>query len=151
MMVVCTLWMFFQMHFTWKYKNAILYKDCEAGPIWMRGGILLFGIGTLVMVAAKIVSAVQHIHCITPLKIIQPVIQAIFVIVQTCFLWISCKHCVQIYLNATRCFLMVLLTVNLIIWIIAVSEESRHLTFELEKYLLGNSSEGNNISFSAHE
>lgn len=36
-MVVCILWMFFQMYFTWKYKNAILYKDCEAGPIWMRG------------------------------------------------------------------------------------------------------------------
>ncbi|XP_066442856.1 proton channel OTOP2-like [Eleutherodactylus coqui] len=150
-MVICILWMFFQMYFTWKYKNAILYKDCQAGPIWMRGGIILFGIGTLIMESFKIVYAAHPTECVTPVRIIQPVIQAIFVIVQTCFLWMSCKHCVQIYINATRCFLMVLLTVNLIIWIIAVAEESRHHTVELQKQLQGNFSEVTNSTYSAEE
>ncbi|XP_069608242.1 proton channel OTOP2-like [Ranitomeya imitator] len=135
MMVICILWMFFQMYFTWKHKHAILYKDCQAGPIWMRGGIILFGIGTLAMVFVKIVHAVEHIDCGTPMKIIQPVIQVIFVIVQTCFLWKSCKHCVQIHINATRCFLLVLLTINLTIWIYAVAEESIHHTLELKRQL----------------
>ncbi|KAM3921199.1 proton channel OTOP2-like [Leptodactylus fuscus] len=146
MMVFCILWMLFQMYFTWKHKDAILFKDCQAGPIWMRGGIILFALGTLVMASFKIVYAVQHMDCSSPLKIIQPVIQAIFVIVQTCFLWISCKHCVQIYINATRCFLMVLLSVNLVIWIIAVAEESRHHTVELQKHLQENFSEHTNRS-----
>ncbi|XP_075701701.1 proton channel OTOP2-like [Rhinoderma darwinii] len=151
MMIICILWMLFQMFFTWKHKNAILFKDCQAGPIWMRGGIILFGVGTLVMASVKIVNAARHMGCVTPLKIIQPIIQAIFVIVQTCFLWISCKHCVQIYLNITRCFLMVLLTINLTIWIIAVAEESRYHTFELQKYLQRNFSEDTNSSYSEHQ
>ncbi|XP_073540114.1 proton channel OTOP2-like [Phyllobates terribilis] len=135
MMVICILWMFFQMYFTWKNKNAILYKDCQAGPIWMRGGIIFFGIGTLAMAFVKIIHVAEHIGCGTPMKIIQPGIQVIFVIVQTCFLWKSCKHCVQIYINATRCFLLVLLTINLTIWIYAVAEESIHHTLELQRHL----------------
>ncbi|XP_073444055.1 proton channel OTOP2-like [Dendrobates tinctorius] len=135
MMVICILWMFFQMYFTWKHKYAILYKDCQAGPIWMRGGIILFGIGTLAMAIIKMTHAAEYIACGTPMKIIQPAIQVVFVIVQTCFLWKSCKHCVQIYINATRCFLLVLLAINLTIWIYTVAEESIHHTIELERQL----------------
>uniref|UniRef100_A0A8C5WLR9 Otopetrin-2 n=1 Tax=Leptobrachium leishanense TaxID=445787 RepID=A0A8C5WLR9_9ANUR len=141
MLVLCILWMFFQLYFSWKHKCAVLYKDCEAGPIWMRGGILLFGIGTLVMDCFKVIHAVGYLGCESPVKIIQPVLQAIFVIVQTYFLWISCKHCVQIHMNATRCGLMLMIIINLIIWVIAVTEESRHHTFELEKNLLDNLTE----------
>ncbi|XP_040294750.1 proton channel OTOP2-like isoform X1 [Bufo bufo] len=141
MMVISISWMIFQMYFTWKHKNAVLFKDCEAGPIWMRGGVILFGLGTLIMTSVKIVHAVDHKDCISPIKFIYPIILAIFVIVQTCFLWITCKHCVQIYRNTTRCFLMVLLTVNLISWIIAVAEEAKHHTNELLKHLQGNESE----------
>ncbi|KAG8564913.1 hypothetical protein GDO81_012628 [Engystomops pustulosus] len=103
------------------------------------------------MAAFKIVFASGHVDCVAPIKIIQPVIHAIFIIVQTSFLWISCKHCVQIYENATRCFLMVLLAVNLTIWIIAVAEESRHHTFELQMYLRGNFTEGNHSEISNRE
>ncbi|KAM9296694.1 proton channel OTOP2-like [Gastrophryne carolinensis] len=143
-MAICILWMLFQLYFTWKYTNAISFKDSQAGPIWMRGGIILFGIGTLIMTSLKIAYAAEHWNCVTPLKVIQPVMQALFIIIQTCFLWVSCKHCVQIYLNATRCFLMVLLTLNLTIWITAVTEEARHHTGELEKHFEKNHSETNN-------
>ncbi|XP_063315126.1 proton channel OTOP2-like [Pelobates fuscus] len=147
MLVLCILWMLFQMFFTWKYKHAILYKDCHAGPIWMRGGTVFFGIGTLVMDCFKIISAVGYLGCEPPVKIIQPIIQAIFVIVQTYFLWVSCKHCVQIYLNSTRCGLMLLMIINLAVWVIAVTEEARHHTVELERYLSPNGTEmSENIS-----
>ncbi|XP_075033983.1 proton channel OTOP2-like [Mixophyes fleayi] len=151
MMITCVLWMLFQIYFTWKHKNAIMFKDCQAGPIWMRGGIALFGVGTLVMACLKIVQAVDQLSCGTPMKMIQPIIQAIFVIVQTYFLWVSCKHCVQIYINATRSFLMILLTINLIIWVTAVTEESRHHTLELQKYLEKNFSNGSSSNVSEHE
>ncbi|XP_073464220.1 proton channel OTOP2-like [Aquarana catesbeiana] len=134
MMVLCISWMLFQMFFTWRNKNAVLYKDCQAGPIWMRAGIILFGIGSLIMTSLKIAYSADYTDCITSMKITQPVIQALFVIVQTCFLWVSCKHCVQIHLITTRCFLMMLLMVNLTIWIITVTEESRHHTTELKLF-----------------
>ncbi|KAM4662577.1 proton channel OTOP2-like [Discoglossus pictus] len=141
MMLICILWMFFQMFFSYRYKNAVLYKDCQAGPIWMRGGVVLFGIGTLITDAFKIINSVGLIRCHSSLSVVQPIIQAMFVIVQTYFLWVSCKHCIQIYINATRCGLMVLLTMNLIIWVIAVTEEARHHTVELQHFLKGNMTE----------
>ncbi|MEE6512409.1 hypothetical protein FKM82_019372 [Ascaphus truei] len=100
------------------------------------------------MDSLEIVHAVQNLGCDTSLKIIQPVIQAVFVIVQTYFLWVSCRHCVQIYTNVTRCGLMVLLTVNLTIWVIAVTTESRHHTVELEKFLKENLTE--NVDKESH-
>ncbi|XP_077315823.1 proton channel OTOP2-like [Lithobates pipiens] len=141
MMSICILWMLFQMYFTWRNKNAVLYKDCQAGPIWMRVGIIFFGVGALIMTSLKIAYTAEYKDCVTPLKIMQPVIQALFIIVQTCFLWLSCKHCVQIYSNVTRCFLMVLLAVNLTTWIITVIEESRQHTNELQEYLYRNHSQ----------
>ncbi|XP_073464217.1 proton channel OTOP2-like [Aquarana catesbeiana] len=141
MMAICILWMLFQMYFTWRNKNAILYKDCQAGPIWMRAGIIFFGVGALIMTSLKIAYTAEYKDCVTPLKIMQPVMQALFIIVQTCFLWLSCKHCVQIYSNVTRCLLMVLLAVNLTIWIITVIEESRLHTNELQEYLYKNHSQ----------
>lgn len=137
-LIMCTAWMIFQMYFSWKHKNAILYKDGHAGPIWMRGGIVLFGTGTLIMTVLRIGHAVEYLDCETPMKIIHPVIQAVFIITQTCFLWVSCKHCVQIYKNATRCGLMVLLSINLTLWVIAVTEEARHHTIEIQRYLQSN-------------
>ncbi|XP_073464219.1 proton channel OTOP2-like isoform X2 [Aquarana catesbeiana] len=134
MIVICISWMLFQMYFTWRNKSAVLYKDCQAGPIWMRAGIILFGIGSLIMTSLKIAYTAVYTDCTTPTKIMQPVMQALFIIVQTCFLWISCKHCVQIHLIMTRCFLMVILMVNMTIWIITVTEESKHHTTELELY-----------------
>ncbi|KAM3923027.1 proton channel OTOP2-like [Leptodactylus fuscus] len=148
-MVVCILWMFFQMHFSRKKKNSILFRDCQAGPTWMRGGIILFGCGTLIMLFFKIGFASGQVDCATPVIIIHLLIQAFFVTVQTCFLWMCCKHCVQIYVNATRCFLMVLLSVNLTMWIIAVAEESSHHADELQKHLSGNFSE--EINSTVHE
>ncbi|KAG8446339.1 hypothetical protein GDO86_013972 [Hymenochirus boettgeri] len=137
-MVICMSWMVFQIYFSWKNKNAILHTDCQAGPIWMRGGIILFGAGTLIMTVLRIVHASDYLGCETPMKLVYSVIQSGFVVVQTYFLWVSCKHCVQIYMNATRCGLMVLLSINLTLWLIAVTEESGYHAIEIERYLEGN-------------
>ncbi|KAM4691336.1 proton channel OTOP2-like [Rhinophrynus dorsalis] len=144
MMCICIFWMIFQMFFSWKYRNAVLYKDCRAGPIWMRGGIVLFGTGTFIMNVLRIVHAVGYAGCEKPITIIHPFIQATFVIVQTIFLCVSCKQCVQIYMNATRCGLMVLMSINLTIWVIVVTEESRYHTGELQEYLERNVTELHN-------
>ncbi|KAM4691333.1 proton channel OTOP2-like [Rhinophrynus dorsalis] len=138
MMCICICWMIFQMYFSWKYRNAVLYKDCEAGPIWMRGGVVLFGTGSFIINIFRIIHAVQSGSCDNRVIILHPFIQAAFIIVQTVFLWVSSKQCVQIYMNATRCALMVLMSINLIIWLITLTEESRFHTAELQEYLEGN-------------
>ncbi|XP_019373482.1 PREDICTED: otopetrin-2 [Gavialis gangeticus] len=126
MMLIVIIWIFFYLVGTSKRRNAILYKDSHAGPVWLRGGLVMFAIFSLVMDVFKIGYYSSFENCQIAIKIIYPVVQAIFVIIQTYFLWISAKHCVQVHLDVTRCGLMLTLTTNLAVWMSAVTDESVH-------------------------
>ncbi|XP_069460649.1 proton channel OTOP2-like [Ambystoma mexicanum] len=63
------------------------------------------------------------------------------------FLWVSSKHCVQIYLNLTRCGLMLLLVTNLALWMTTVTDETSHLETEIEEMdLQENNTEMENLT-----
>ncbi|XP_078510607.1 proton channel OTOP2-like [Lissotriton helveticus] len=134
LMLLSVLWMCVQMYLT-KHQDAILFKDHHAGPIWLRGGLLLFGLCTLALDGFKIAIQIENNNSRPTLMIIFPVIQAVFVIVQTYFLWVSSRHCVQIHLNVTRCGLMLVLTTNLAVWMATITDESSHLTREMMEAL----------------
>ncbi|XP_030062194.1 proton channel OTOP2 [Microcaecilia unicolor] len=136
MMLLAIVWMLFQLSFTFKHKDAVLYKDSHAGPIWLRGGLVLFGICSLVLDILKIGYYVGYIRCESPIKIIYPVVQAMFVVIQTYFLWVSSKHCVQMHTQITRYGLMLVLSTNMAVWMAAVTDESVHQSKEIEeKYM----------------
>ncbi|OXB56272.1 hypothetical protein ASZ78_006455 [Callipepla squamata] len=80
----------------------------------------------LVMDVFKIGYYSSFYSCLSAIKIMYPIVQAIFVVVQTYFLWISAKDCVHVHLNITRCGLMLTLTTNLAVWMSAVTDESVH-------------------------
>lgn len=46
------------------------------------GGLVLFGVCSVIMDIFKIIYYVGHMHCESPVKIAFPVVQALFVIVQ---------------------------------------------------------------------
>ncbi|XP_069460651.1 proton channel OTOP2-like [Ambystoma mexicanum] len=123
MATVCMLIMLFSIS---RNQDAVLYKDSHAGPIWLRGGMVFFGTFILMQDTFKMGYLVILRGCESPLKIIHPVVQTIFVIVQTYFLFVSCKKCVQIHTNLTRHGLMLVLVTNLIMWMAAVTDESNH-------------------------
>uniref|UniRef100_A0A8C3RSX2 Otopetrin 2 n=1 Tax=Chelydra serpentina TaxID=8475 RepID=A0A8C3RSX2_CHESE len=125
-MLICIAWILFYLIVTAKRQNAILYKDSHAGPVWLRGGLVLFAIFTLVMDVFKTGYYSSFYNCLSAIKIIYPIVQAVFVIVQTYFLWISAKDCIHVHLNVTRCGLMLTLTTNLAVWMSAVTDESVH-------------------------
>ncbi|XP_017944835.2 proton channel OTOP2 [Xenopus tropicalis] len=129
LMGLSSIWMVSYLLWTSKHKYNL--KDSHAGPIWLRGGLVLFGVCTLVLDVMKIGKSVTLIHCESPVKIVHPVIQGVFVVIQTYFLWVSCKDCAQIHMNLTRCGLMITLSTNLAVWMAAVTDESLHLTHEL--------------------
>ncbi|XP_017919334.1 PREDICTED: otopetrin-2 isoform X1 [Capra hircus] len=91
-----------------------------------HGGLVLFGICTLVMDVFKTGYYSSFFECQSAIKILYPLTQAVFVIVQTYFLWVSAKDCVHTHLDLTRCGLMFTLTTNLAIWMAAVVDESVH-------------------------
>ncbi|NXY50716.1 OTOP2 protein, partial [Ceuthmochares aereus] len=126
MMLIVIVWIIFYLAGTARCPDAILCKDSHAGPIWLRGGLVLFAIFSLVMDIFKIGYYSSFYSCLSAIKIIYPIVQAIFVAVQTYFLWISAKDCVHVHLNVTRCGLMLTLTTNLAVWMSAVTDESVH-------------------------
>uniref|UniRef100_A0A8B9Q1K2 Otopetrin 2 n=1 Tax=Apteryx owenii TaxID=8824 RepID=A0A8B9Q1K2_APTOW len=126
MMLVVIVWMIFYLVSTSRCPDAILCKDSHAGPVWLRGGLILFAIFSLVMDVFKIGYYSSFYSCLSAIKIIYPIVQAIFVIVQTYFLWVSAKDCIHVHLNVTRCGLMLTLTTNLAVWMSAVTDESVH-------------------------
>ncbi|KAB0356980.1 hypothetical protein FD754_001136 [Muntiacus muntjak] len=126
MLLLAMLWILFYLLGTARCPDGVPYRDAHAGPIWLRGGLVLFGICTLVMDVFKTGYYSSFFECQSAIKILYPLTQAVFVIVQTYFLWVSAKDCVHTHLDLTRCGLMFTLTTNLAIWMAAVVDESLH-------------------------
>ncbi|KAM3864445.1 proton channel OTOP2-like [Diretmus argenteus] len=122
------LWMLFYTIVTFRKDPEVLYQDSHAGPVWLRGGLVLFGFLSFIMDIFKIAYYVGYLHCDSGVKVAFPVIQAVFLCIQTYFLWIHAKDCVQLHTNFTRCGLTLTLSTNLVVWISAVTEESLHQT-----------------------
>ncbi|XP_020661961.1 proton channel OTOP2 [Pogona vitticeps] len=125
-MLITIAWMLFYIFNTSRRQNAIPCKDNHAGPIWLRGGLVLFAVLTLVMDVFKTGYYSSFSHCLSVIKIMYPIVQAVFVVIQTYFLWVSAKDCVHVHLDLTRCGLMLTLTTNLAVWMSAVTDESVH-------------------------
>uniref|UniRef100_A0A8C5L6T2 Otopetrin 2 n=1 Tax=Jaculus jaculus TaxID=51337 RepID=A0A8C5L6T2_JACJA len=126
MMLLAALWIAFYLLRTSRCRGAVPHRDAHAGPIWLRGGLVLFGICTLILDVFKTGYYSSFFECQSAIKILHPIIQALFVIVQTYFLWVSAKDCIHTHLDLTRCGLMFTLTTNLAIWMAAVVDESVH-------------------------
>ncbi|CAJ1075121.1 proton channel OTOP2-like [Xyrichtys novacula] len=138
LLLLTTIWMIYYVIYTARKENAVIYKDGHAGPVWLRAGLVLFGILSIIMDIFKIASYVGYLHCDSAVKVAFPVVQLVFILVQTYFLWIHAKDCVQLQRNFTRCGLMLTLSTNLVIWMTAVTEESLHQT-ESPEYPTSNS------------
>ncbi|XP_063070816.1 proton channel OTOP2 [Engraulis encrasicolus] len=128
LMLLSTCWMLYYTAYTSREDHAVLYKDGHAGPIWLRGGLILFGLCSMIMDIFKLAYFVGYMHCDSAIKIVFPIVQAVFILVQTYFLWLHAKDCVQLQRNFTRCGLMLTLSTNLMLWMTAVTEESLHQT-----------------------
>ncbi|KAM9779851.1 proton channel OTOP2 [Neosynchiropus ocellatus] len=128
LLLLTIIWMVSYVVFTARKENAIDYKDAHAGPVWLRGGLMLFGILSIIMDIFKIASYVGYLHCDSAVKVAFPVVQLVFIIVQTYYLWIHSKDCVQVQKNITRCGLMLTLSTNLVLWMTTVTDESLHQT-----------------------
>ncbi|XP_018560170.1 proton channel OTOP2 isoform X1 [Lates calcarifer] len=128
LLLLTSIWMIYYVIYTATTETAIVYQDAHAGPIWLRGGLVLFGLLSIIMDIFKIASYVGYLHCDSGVKVAFPVVQFVFILVQTYFLWVHAKDCVQLQRNFTRCGLMLTLSTNLVVWMTAVMEESLHQT-----------------------
>nr|XP_061805519.1 proton channel OTOP2-like [Nerophis lumbriciformis] len=127
-LILTCIWMVYYIIYTARMENAVAYRDQHAGPVWLRGGMVLFGLLSIIMDIFKIASYVGYLHCDSAIKIVFPVVQLVFIFIQTYFMWVHAKDCVQLQRNLTRCGLMLSLSINLVLWMAAVTDESLHQT-----------------------
>ncbi|XP_050620240.1 proton channel OTOP3 isoform X1 [Macaca thibetana thibetana] len=141
--VLSLLWLLYYVASTTRRPHAVLYQDPHAGPLWVRGSLVLFGTCTFCLNIFRVGYDVSHMRCKSQLELVFPVIEMVFIGVQTWVLWKHCKDCVQVQTNFTRCGLMLTLATNLLLWVLAVTNDSMHREIEAELGILMEKYTGN--------
>ncbi|XP_078506944.1 proton channel OTOP3 [Lissotriton helveticus] len=126
LMVLCSCWLLYYMLGTSRKPHAVLYRDAHAGAFWLRGSLVLFGTCSLMLAVFNIGFEVNRLGCKSTIDIIFPCLEIVFISLQTALLWFYCKDCVQVQHTLTRYGLMLTLATDLLLWTLAVVNDSIH-------------------------
>ncbi|XP_057717153.1 proton channel OTOP2-like [Corythoichthys intestinalis] len=118
------LWMLLYSTVTHRANTDHMSQDVHAGHVWLRVGLVLFGLLSLLMDVFKMANYIGYLHCDSAVKVAFPAVQAVFLLSQTYFLWVHAKDRVQRHTDVTRCGLMLTISTNLVVWMATVAEES---------------------------
>ncbi|KAM6050526.1 proton channel OTOP3 [Chlamydotis macqueenii] len=128
--VLCLCWIIYYLLGTSRQPHAVLHRDPHAGPIWIRGSVLLFGAFSILLNVFQIGYSAILIHCKSRVDIVFPSIEILFICTQAFFLWHHAKDCIQVQHNLTRCGLMLIIATNLLLWLLAVTNDTIHMEIE---------------------
>ncbi|NWV97766.1 OTOP3 protein, partial [Machaerirhynchus nigripectus] len=128
--VLCLFWIIYYLLGTSRQPHAVLYRDSHAGAIWIRGSVLLFGMCSILLNVFQIGYSTILIHCKSRVEIVFPSIGILFICTQAYFLWHHSKDCIQVQHNFTRCGLMLTIATNLLLWLLAVTNDTLHVEIE---------------------
>ncbi|NXO84341.1 OTOP3 protein, partial [Sitta europaea] len=128
--VLCLFWIIYYLLGTSRQPHAVLYRDSHAGAIWIRGSVLLFGSCSILLNVFQIGYSTILVHCKSRVEIVFPIIGILFICTQAYFLWHHSKDCIQVQHNFTRCGLMLTIATNLLLWLLAVTNDTLHMEIE---------------------
>ncbi|NWW51756.1 OTOP3 protein, partial [Pedionomus torquatus] len=128
--VLCLCWITYYLLGTSRQPHAVLYRDSHAGPIWIRGSVLLFGTFSILLNVFLIGYSAILIQCKSRVEIVFPSIEILFILTQAFFLWHHSKDCIQVQHNFTRCGLMLTIATNFLLWLLAVTNDTIHMEVE---------------------
>ncbi|NXA91755.1 OTOP3 protein, partial [Melanocharis versteri] len=128
--VLCLFWIIYYLLGTSRQPHAVLYRDSHAGAIWIRGSVLLFGSCSILLNVFQIGYSTILVHCKSRVEIVFPSIGILFICTQSYFLWHHSKDCIQVQHNFTRCGLMLTIATNLLLWLLAVTNDTLHVEIE---------------------
>ncbi|KFR17275.1 Otopetrin-3, partial [Opisthocomus hoazin] len=128
--VLCLCWIIYYLLGTSRQLHAVLYRDSHAGPVWIRGSVLLFGSCSVLLNVFQIGYSSILIQCKSRVEIVFPSIDILFICSQAVFLWHHSKDCIQVQHNLTRCGLMLTIATNLLLWLLAVTNDTIHMEIE---------------------
>ncbi|NXK21900.1 OTOP3 protein, partial [Arenaria interpres] len=128
--VLCLCWIIYYLLGTSRQPHAVLYRDSHAGPIWIRGSVLLFASFSILLNVFQIGYSAILLQCKSRVQIVFPSIEILFILTQAFFVWHHSKDCIQVQHNFTRCGLMLTIATNLLLWLLAVTNDTMHMEIE---------------------
>ncbi|XP_067847555.1 proton channel OTOP1 [Heptranchias perlo] len=132
MQLAWMLWYFLRRH---GKRGLVTDKDAHAGPRWLRGGLTLFAILSLVLDMFKIGYYIGYSSCLTAAKGVFPVVHAVHTLSQVYFLWFHAKDVIQTFQIIERFGMIHAVFTNLLLWVNGVVAESKHQLSDHKKRL----------------
>ncbi|XP_078090496.1 proton channel OTOP1 [Mustelus asterias] len=132
MQLAWMLWYFLRMH---GKRGLLTEKDDHAGPRWLRGGLTLFAILSLVLDMFKIGYYIGYSRCLTAAKGVFPAIHAVHTLSQVYFLWFHAKDVIRTFQIIERFGMIHSVFTNLLLWVNGVIAESKHQLSDHQKRL----------------
>uniref|UniRef100_A0A8C5TUA9 Otopetrin 3 n=1 Tax=Malurus cyaneus samueli TaxID=2593467 RepID=A0A8C5TUA9_9PASS len=130
--VLCLFWIIYYLLGTSQQPHAVLYRDSHAGAIWIRGKfLLLFGSCSILLNVFQIGYSTILIHCKSRVEIVFPSIGILFICTQVLHVTLL-EACLFSLSHSWECGLMLTIATNLLLWLLAVTNDTLHMEIEAQ-------------------
>uniref|UniRef100_A0A8D0GJS9 Otopetrin 1 n=1 Tax=Sphenodon punctatus TaxID=8508 RepID=A0A8D0GJS9_SPHPU len=136
LMLIQLLWMLWYICRSYTQKRLIQEKDTHAGARWLKCGITLFAVITLILDSFKIGYFVGYADCLSATEGVFPVTHAVHTLLQVYFLWCHAKDIIQSFKTLERFGVIHSVFTNLLLWTNGVLTESKHQLNEHKERLI---------------
>uniref|UniRef100_A0A674JGY7 Otopetrin 1 n=1 Tax=Terrapene triunguis TaxID=2587831 RepID=A0A674JGY7_9SAUR len=123
-MLIQLLWMLWYICRSYTQRRLIQEKDTHAGARWLKCGITLFAVITLILDSFKIGYFIGFSNCLSATEGIFPVTHAVHTLLQVYFLWCHAKDIIQSFKTLESC-----LSEIIILPVVVVSFKRKNIYF----------------------
>ncbi|KAJ0069131.1 hypothetical protein NL108_018522, partial [Boleophthalmus pectinirostris] len=131
-------WMMWYILVRVRHNSAHTEKDKHVTTCWIRGGLTLLALLSLVMDAFRIGYYVGYHACVSAVLGVYPVLHAAHTIAQVHFLWFHIKDVIKSFETFERFGVIHAVFTNLLLWCSGVMSEAEHF---LENHIRRNNEE----------
>ncbi|KAM6928482.1 proton channel OTOP1 [Xenentodon cancila] len=151
LMLLQLIWMMWYILVRHSKKNTRTERDVNATTCWIRGGLTLLAVLSLIMDAFRIGYYVGYQSCVSAVLAVYPVIHATHTIAQVHFLWFHIKDVIKSYETFERFGVIHAVFTNLLLWCNGVMSETEHFMSKHVRRLSASGYKNLTIEASARE
>ncbi|TSK87455.1 Otopetrin-1 [Bagarius yarrelli] len=126
LMLMQLLWMICYVVRLERKLNAPPERDANAATTWIRGGLTLLALLSLITDAFRVGNFVGYQKCVSPVLGVYPVVHAVHTMSQVHFLWFHVKDVIKRYETFERFGVIHAVFTNLLVWSNGVMTEAEH-------------------------
>ncbi|CAG5983475.1 proton channel OTOP1 [Menidia menidia] len=126
LMILQLIWMMWYILARHRQKNTRTERDVNATTCWIRGGLTLLAVLSLIMDTLRIGYYVGYRSCVSAVLAVYPVIHATHTIAQVHFLWFHIKDVIKSFETFERFGVIHAVFTNLLLWCNGVMSEAEH-------------------------